>query len=413
MRCRLLTMIAALMLPLLAHAQIPYVDVDVDNVPECVQLGRTELHFPGSHDAFDSLYVKIANMLSSGEGNVNIWHIGGSHVMGSYFPDRIKRNFAEVAKGEYGLAVPYRMIHPAYDKEHFFSVNGKWDPSIVSASYKGSRPSYGITGFGARTSDPEASVAFSFKAKGDSTRRASGVRILGYSPDGKSLPFYTNGTDTIRCEAEGNGRYLIQIGQELDSIKVDFHIPSGSSFILNGLEPVSGHSGFSYYASGANGASLTSWLDKCSDLARDLPFVAPDIAIFGLGINDSACKQVDFKVEVFKERYRRLMRMVREVNPDCRFIFITNNDSYRYAGRSMTYNYNGPTVEKAMFELAEESGSAVWDLYDIMGGKDSVTAWRTAGLVQKDRLHFTQTGYELLADLFFNAFANDYNNSRR
>lgn len=392
-----------------AHKRIPYVEIVRDSIPDCVRLGKTNLHFPGSHERFDSLYVKIENMLSSGEGNVNIWHVGGSHVQGSYFPDRLRKNFASVAEGEYGFAVPFRMISSAYDKEQFFSVDGQWDPSVISRSYKGIRPRYGITGFGARTSDPDASVAFSFKAKGDSLRYANSCRILGYSPDGQAFPYIVNGCDTLYCDDEGNDRFLLRLGEDRDSIKINFHIPKGSSFVLGGIEPLNGRSGFNYYSSGTNGASLTSWLEKCEDLERDLAYARPDIAILGLGINDSACKQSEFRVEVFKNRYRRLIEMVRRQSPDCTFIFITNNDSYRYISRGMTYNYNAPAVEKAMFELAEEVGAAVWDLYDIMGGKNSVITWRDAGLVQSDRLHFTKSGYQLLGDLLYNAFADDYN----
>lgn len=392
-----------------AHKRIPYVEIVRDSIPDCVRLGKTNLHFPGSHERFDSLYVKIENMLSSGEGNVNIWHVGGSHVQGSYFPDRLRKNFASVAEGEYGFAVPFRMISSAYDKEQFFSVDGQWDPSVISRSYKGIRPRYGITGFGARTSDPEAAVAFSFKAKGDSLRYANSCRILGYSPDGQAFPYIVNGCDTLYCDDEGNDRFLLRLGEDRDSIKINFHIPQGSSFVLGGIEPLNGRSGFNYYSSGTNGASLTSWLEKCEDLERDLAYARPDIAILGLGINDSACKQSEFRVEVFKNRYRRLIEMVRRQSPDCTFIFITNNDSYRYISRGMTYNYNAPAVEKAMFELAEEVGAAVWDLYDIMGGKNSVITWRDAGLVQSDRLHFTKSGYQLLGDLLYNAFADDYN----
>ena len=158
-----------------------------------------------------------------------------------------------------------------------------------------------------------------------------------------------------------------------------------------------------------NGARLTTWLEQCPDLPRDLQLVRPDLAIFAVGINDSACKAADFKVETFKENYRRLIRLIREQSPDCAFIFITNNDSYRYVGRGMTYNHNGPTVQKAMFELAKEYGAAVFDVFDIMGGKDSVIKWRDASLIKKDRLHFTTEGYVLLGDLLYNAIAEDYN----
>ena len=118
-------------------------------------------------------------------------------------------------------------------------------------------------------------------------------------------------------------------------------------------------------------------------------------------------------MDKFKENYRRLMRLIRAQSPDCAFIFITNNDSYRYIRRGMTYNWNTPTVQKAMFELAEEAGAAVWDVYDIMGAKkDCVLKWRDTGLVKPDKLHFTQEGYVLLGDMLYNAIIDDYNSHK-
>ena len=115
----------------------------------------------------------------------------------------------------------------------------------------------------------------------------------------------------------------------------------------------------------------------------------------------------NFNPECFKENYRRMMRLVLETNPECAFIFVTNNDSYRYVRRGMSYNQNTERVRQAMMELAEEFGAGVWDVYAIMGGAHSVEKWRDAGLARPDRLHFTQTGYELLGDLFTEALMAD------
>ena len=68
-------------------------------------------------------------------------------------------------------------------------------------------------------------------------------------------------------------------------------------------------------------------------------------------------------------------------------------------------------VDEAM-ELAEEYGAGVWDLYGVMGGAHTVNAWRSAGLAKQDRLHFTEEGYTLLADLFAQALLADYLNHR-
>ena len=73
----------------------------------------------------------------------------------------------------------------------------------------------------------------------------------------------------------------------------------------------------------------------------------------------------------------------------------------------MVHNDNGAAVERAMFELAEEYDGAVWDLFEIMGGNGSATAWRDAGLMKKDRLHFTREGYRLLGDMLYAAIMEE------
>ena len=74
----------------------------------------------------------------------------------------------------------------------------------------------------------------------------------------------------------------------------------------------------------------------------------------------------------------------------------------------MTANTNGPLVQRAFYELAQEYGGCVWDLFSIMGGMGSVDNWEEEQLIRPDRLHFTHQGYELLGDLLFNALLTDY-----
>jgi len=44
-----------------------------------------------------------------------------------------------------------------------------------------------------------------------------------------------------------------------------------------------------------------------------------------------------------------------------------------------------------------------------MGGAKSMAKWYTAKLAQKDRVHFTKAGYQLMGELFFNAFLDAKN----
>ena len=378
-------------------------------LPECVSAGDAGLLFPGDRSAQNLFYAKLDSLISTGQGNVNIWHIGGSHVQAAYFPNRIMNDLDSIApRGDRGFLFPRRLCKTNSDKSYRISSTGEWEAPMMTLNSRLEKPRYGITGFGARTSDAGASVSFNVCPDADSLWSFSTLRVLGYGSSDSARPYVISGTDTLRHSYDSlTASYLFDLPHKADSVTVAFEIPSGETFTLTGLQPISGRPGVNYYSSGVNGAKLTTWMDKCPDLERDLGIVNPDLAILALGINDSACMAKDFKPGRFKDNYRRLIEMIHRVNPDCAIIFITNNDSYRYVKRGMTYNENAPAVRKAMMELAGEYGAGVWDLYTLMGGAHSVQRWRDLGLVKPDRLHFTDEGYTLLGDLFFEALMDD------
>ena len=378
-------------------------------LPSCVHADKSVLTFPGSRAAQDGFYAKLDSLTATGRGNVNVWHIGGSHVQAAFFPNRIMNLLDSLTlRGDRGFLFPLKLAGTNYDKSYRITTTGEWEAPILTRNTNLRRPRYGITGYGARTSSPDASVAFRLNPDGDSLWVCQSLRVLGYGSSDRAWPYVICLADTLRFDYDSlTCSYVFDLPAPTDTVMVQFHIPAGEEFVLNGLEPLSWRPGVNYFASGVNGAALPSWLDKCEDFERDLQLVRPDLAILAVGINDSATTSKDFKPEKFKGNYRRLLEMVRRISPDCAFIFITNNDSYRYVRRGMTYNTNAVAVRKAMTELAEEYGGAVWDLYGIMGGAHSIEKWRDAGLAKTDRLHFTDEGYELLGDLFVQAMMAD------
>jgi lysophospholipase L1-like esterase len=410
-----ISVLAALLCAVLPAQELPR--AEIAQQPPCVHVDRAGLHFPGSRDAQDHFYGLLDSLMAGSGQSVNIWHVGGSHVQAGHFSYRLQERLTTMAdslKGERGFIFPYRIAKTNSDKSFRTSFTGEWLSAMAASTHKDLNPRFGIMGIAAQTSDSLATVGIGLNISADTLWRFNRFRILGYASSPDVRPYLVSGSDTLDFVIDTETQsYIFDLPAETDTVTIGFHIPEGQSFTLTGTEPISGRKGINYYCSGVNGARLTTWLEQCPDLPRDLQLVKPDLAIFAVGINDSACKAVDFKPEVFKENYRRLIRLIREQSPDCAFVFITNNDSYRYISRGMTYNHNGPTVQKAMFELAKEYGAAVWDVYDIMGGKDSVIKWRNAGLVKSDRLHFTQEGYVLLGDMLYNALVDDYNAQKR
>ncbi|MBR4479711.1 MAG: hypothetical protein IKO88_06905, partial [Bacteroidales bacterium] len=359
-----ISVLAALLCAVLPAQELPR--AEIAQQPPCVHVDRAGLHFPGSRDAQDHFYGLLDSLMAGSGRSVNIWHVGGSHVQAGHFSYRLQERLTTMAdslKGERGFIFPYRIAKTNSDKSFRTSFTGEWLSAMAASTHKDLNPRFGIMGIAAQTSDSLATVGIGLNISADTLWRFNRFRILGYASSPDVRPYLVSGTDTLDFVIDQETHsYLFDLPAETDTVTIGFHIPQGQSFTLTGTEPISGRKGINYYCSGVNGARLTTWLEQCPDLPRDLQLVKPDLAIFAVGINDSACKAVDFKPEVFKENYRRLIRLIREQSPDCAFVFITNNDSYRYISRGMTYNHNGPTVQKAMFELAKEYGAAVWDV---------------------------------------------------
>jgi len=381
---------------------------------DCLRYDRTGLQFPAGREAQDLFYEKLDSLLLFHSRGINLWHVGGSHVQADFFSHRMRSNLTDMQPGNIGvrgILFPFGMANTNWNHNYRMEYTGEWTAGRNvqrDASFN-----FGISGIAASTTDSVASLTLVLNVGMTPTWQFSRLRLMGYASSDTVCPYTVNEHEGVRdtlyaCADTLCGGWLLPFETLRDSAKVCFRIPRGEQFVLTGLIPENDLVGVNYYSSGINGAAVPTWL-RCSSLQRDLQLVRPDLVIFAIGVNDAAVPYGDFDAAAFKEGYRRLIRMVENVSPDCAYIFITNNDTYRRVSRRVKKpNRNAALVQRAFFDLAEEYGGAVWDVFDFMGGLDSSPRWRDAGLMASDLIHFTRTGYELLGDLLYNALIDDY-----
>lgn len=364
---------------------------DTIPIPEAtgIKLGTNRLVFPGSRERFDSLICRLQNS----EEHLNILHIGGSHVQAGYFPQRLREHF----NASRGLLFPWKAIRSNAPVDYNLMPSGNWSKSTC---IKPSAPEQlGVSGAAAITSDSLASLRLELPSKYAFSR----LRIIGEA-EGTVEPYILcdNG-DTIMAERQG-GDFLFSFNNPDSLCTICFRsMGDGSRFVLRGIFPED-EQRIVYTESGVNGASVPSWL-RCDLLTEELSRICPpDLVIFGIGINDANVPFARFDAEAFKASYRDLMDELRKTNPNVCFLFITNNDCWLRVGRQRrTLNRNTQKVEQAMMVLARECNGAVWNQFRIMGGYGSSNRWVNAHLMNRDHIHFLRAGYELLADLLYNA----------
>lgn len=366
---------------------------------------RNQLQYPGDNQAMERFFDKLDTLLFTGQGHISIMHIGGSHVQAGVFSQQMRDNLLNLEPGltaGRGLIFPFMKTNtPA---SYSVSRTGEWEYFRNAVAFD---TRMGLAGASVTSSDPEASFSIVTREKNprDITPMFdfNYVKILGY---GDRIPVVHFNNDTIVGTIdEEEGSFTFVLPDYTDSLYVDFNKVEGT-FTVTGIYLDNGMPGITYHGIGINGAKVSSYL-SCLDLERDLHLVKPDLVIFGIGINDASGD--NFTTEKFISDYDCLVDIIQHVSPDCALLFITNNDSYKKVSRrKYEANTNGKLVQQAFITLGRKHNGAVWDFFDIMGGLRSMKDWQDAGYAQKDKVHFTNSGYALIGDLLFNALMDDY-----
>ena len=385
-----------------------------DTIPKYpfINYSADTLIFDPDSTNLNHFFEKYNQMIQSEKGHINILHIGGSHVQAGTFPHTIRQHILFANPNliaSRGMIFPYSAA-PRSNNPQDYQVRSKGSFQIVRNVFAEHAVPLGVTGVAVITSDTLAELKIIFK---DTLLqfKTNQIILLGYADSSAIIPtiwidsteYYPISYDSIKK------RYLFETKQFTDSFTLKINNSNGERFIINGFYLGNSSDGITYNSIGVNGANTNSYL-RCQNFVQDLDLINPDLVIFGIGINDAFAP--NFNPEEFKQNYLALVNIIKEKNPNCSFIFVTNNDSFKKTKvkvkkkRKVKWinNENVLDVQQVMYDLAEITHGAVFDQFEIMGGQKSMAKWFEYKLAQKDRVHFTRAGYVLMGNLFYNAF---------
>jgi lysophospholipase L1-like esterase len=351
-----------------------------------------------------SFISKFDSVVTLKSGNINIVHIGGSHVQAGTFPNTVRQELLKAypnLQASRGMIFPYA-VAPKCNNPTDYRTRTVERFGLVRNVFKEHAKPLGITGIAVFTLDTVSEVRI---VPRDSLTKfkTTKITLLGYSvEDSTFVPVLKVGNVSYLPSAiiPEKRQFVYKNICVTDSFAFSLITKDSTSFTITGILLENENPGITYHSIGVNGASVNSFL-RCEHFEEEIGLLSPDMVIFGLGINDA--NESDFTPVVFKENYLKLVEQFKKTNPNCFFVFITNNDSFKKVGKKYEVNKNALEVRKVMYELANETGGAVFDQFEIMGGLRSMEKWRLAKLAQNDRIHFTKAGYELMGKLLFNA----------
>lgn len=373
------------------------------NQYDFIRYDKNEMHFPGSRENANVFYDKLENLLTTGEGRINVVHIGGSHIQAGYFSGQMRSRFQQM-DGEmnagWGFMFPYRIVHTNSPFGYYIRYSGAWK-SIRNIQMKKSG-TIGVGGLSVTTSSQKADLTILLEDENKIDYSFNKIRIYFENKTGN----YHISIDSslVISRIEGDGYSEFQLMNRVDSLTISIEKDAGATgdFTLYGITAESGQNGVVYHSIGVNGAHVPAFL-RCQLFEEELADLNPDLVILGLGINDAYGR--NFSQTRFEDHYGQLIAEIKEAAPNALIVFTTNNDSYLYR---RYVNKNGAKVEDSMLKMAKEYNAGVWDLYEVMGGLNSIVLWQKEGLARTDKVHFSREGYLIVADLFFDALIGDF-----
>jgi lysophospholipase L1-like esterase len=136
----------------------------------------------------------------------------------------------------------------------------------------------------------------------------------------------------------------------------------------------------------------------------------PNLFIFQYGGNVVPYLQTAKEVSRFAQSFKNNISRIKKMCPNASFLVIGPADmSKKIAGKMQTYPIL-PFVRDELKRVAQELGGAYFDMYEVMGGENSMPSWVDSNppLAAKDYIHFSPKGASKIAELFYEALMLDY-----
>jgi hypothetical protein len=127
---------------------------------------------------------------------------------------------------------------------------------------------------------------------------------------------------------------------------------------------------------------------------------------FGVNVVPAMEKKYDY----YEYQFYKQLRYLKKMNPNTPIIVMGVSDMSRQVyGYYISYP-NIEAIRDSQKRATFRAGCVFWDVYEAMGGQNSMPSWVFADppLAAKDFTHFTYKGSQLIAKMFSNSFLSDY-----
>lgn len=408
--------------PLMQHTNGSKGDMGAPSGGELSLESSTEIHL--SEDGRNNLHRFFSKLekASSEKKKLHILHYGDSQIEGdrmtAYIRQRIQNQFGGTGPG----LIPAMNVYHTSTFKQTYSENFKRYTCFGGDKLKNKR--YGAMGSAARfTPEPDSSMLLNpgpvqeawiefepSKAAYSRSKEFNNVTMY-YNSCVKPcmLKVYKNGELIHEDSLKSDGKaHDIHLSFESTPGKLKYVFSSSISPTISGFS-LEGDYGIQVSNIGMRGSSGTIFgsMDQglLSNMYSDLN---TELFIMQFGGNSVPAFKDSAGVRNYAKYFKGQLNTIKKLRPSCAIVVIGPSDMSTPDGMDFVTYPLLPYLVEQMKKLTMEAGAGYWDLYNAMGGKNSMPAWVEKGLAAKDYIHFSPKGASIASQLFFEAFAAEY-----
>jgi len=356
---------------------------------------------------------------------VRIMHYGDSQIEGdrisSFIRNRLQKKFGGSGVGlvpvEQTYDFKYSIFQENSDNWYRYTLYGQRDTSLSHNRYGALASFCRFTPADRDIENPDTSIITSWVSFSPSDYSYSNTKSFR-----QCRLFYSHNTQPFIIELY-QGEALLEAemypeSSSLQTVQWTFDEPVGDiKIVFKGtdspdiygiaLDDKSGIAVDNVAMRGCSGLIFTK-MDKSILKAH---YEALNVKMIILQFGGNVVPHITDDYGYYERLFGAQLKRIKQILPDVAIVVIGVADmSIKKKDRYVSY----PNIEKirdAMKNAAFDAGCAYWDMYEAMGGKNSMPSWVFANpsLASKDFVHFNTRGARIIANMFYNSLMYEYN----
>lgn len=340
---------------------------------------------------------------------IRIAHYGDSILLGDVITENLRQNLQEKYGGD---GIGFLSIVPddlRMKRSIRQTVSGNWKQGSMTTGNRSHMP-IGISGMTAQATSNSA-VKFEATKFMRTSRSFNTVRIFYSNASYSSSISYSFGNERAVSKKLIPGAGIHELVLDASNLETTFELncggAAGTYFYGVSLETGNGIYVDNFSFKGDSGVSLVD-IDKNTIKAFDKS-LNYKLVIINFGINATTLPVSSFIW--YKNKMKKVINHFKSALPGASILIVSVGDKSIKTHSKFVTDPKVVSLLKLQEDLAKETNVAFWNLFEAMGGNNSMSKWVNAGppLALMDYVHLTSLGGKVVADLLTKALLQEYN----